>query len=175
MTIIEPEATPVLGNVKVKAVLTVADRTAPKLATEINHATSVELTCALIAGGWTPSGAQGKGQRQRRLCRKSSAETLNAVQWTIGALQYSLGSPQAPNTDIQSMMAEGAKVNIVERLGLDAEDDPFTVGEKTRTHYLQLGEPIAVYDTNDENAEFLVMQEVVYVSGSGPVNGVIVA
>ena len=174
MTIMYPESTPVLGNVKVKVAVAVADMTAPKLATEINAATSVELSCAFMAAGWTPTGSQGKGTKMRRLCSKFDVEQLNPVQFSLGALQYSTGDPQNPESDIVDLMVEGARVYVVERLGMDAEDEPFATTQKTRTHYIELGEPIKVYDTTADNGEFYISQEAVYVS-RGPVDGVIAA
>lgn len=172
MTILYPEGVSVLGNVKVKAVVSVTDMAAPKLATEINAVTSVELSCALMADGWTPALSQGKGTRRRRLCSKTDTEQLNPATFSIGALMYSTGDPQDEDADITGLMVAGAKLYIVERLGLDAEDDAFTVAEKVRTHYVELGEPARVYDTTADNGEFYIQQEVVYV-GRGPVEGVI--
>lgn len=174
MTEVYPEFAPVLGAVKVAAVVAVADPAAPKLATEINAATSVGLTCALMAGGWAPTGSQGKGTRRRRLCDRSTAEVLNAVQYSIGALMYTTGNPQAPETEITNLMVEGARIYIVERLGED-EDNVWAVADRVRTHYVELGAPIKVYDTADDNGEFTISQEVVYVNGSGPVDGVVAA
>lgn len=174
MTVLYPESTPVLGNVKVAVAVAVADLAAPKLATEINAGTSVEMSCAFMAAGWTPTGTQGKGTKMRRLCAKFDVEQLNPVQFTVGALQYSTGDPQSPEADIVDLLVDGAKLYFIERLGMDAEDDPFTVGELVRTHYLELGEPIRVYDTTADNGEFYISQEVVYVS-RGPVDGVIAA
>jgi hypothetical protein len=173
MTILYPEGVSVLGNVKVTAVVAVADLDAPKLATEINAGTSVELSCALMSDGWTPQLTQGKGTRRRRLCSKTDTEQLNPATYTIGALMYSTGDPQDEDADITGLMVSGAKVYLVERLGLDAEDDPFTVAEKVRVHYVELGEPARVYDTTADNGEFYIQQEVVYV-GRGPVEGAIV-
>lgn len=174
MTIIFPESTPVLGNVKVKAVVAVADLAAPKLATEINAASSVELSCAFMAAGWTPTGAQSKTNKMRRLCAKFDVEQLNPSQFTLGSLQYSTGDPQNENTAIKTLMVDGAKLYLVERLGLDAEDVAFAVSQKVRTHYVLLGEPIRVYDTTADNGEFYISQEAVYVS-RGPVDGTIAA
>lgn len=174
MTIIYPESTPVLGNIKVKACVAVADMLAPKLATEVNAVTSVELSCAFLAAGWAPTVTQGKGTKQRRLCSKVDTEILNPAAATIGALQYSTGDPQDPEVGITTLMVEGAKIYIVERLGLDAETEAFAATQKVRTHYVQLGEPVIVYDTSADNGEFYVQQEAVYVS-RGAVDGVLAA
>lgn len=174
MSIIYPESTPVLGNVKVKVCVAVADMTAPKLATEINAGTSIEMSCAFMAAGWTPTASQGKGTKMRRLCSKSDVEQLNPALFSVGALQYSLGDPQDEETTIKSLLVEGAKLYFVERLGLDAEDTAFAVSQAVRTHYLELGCPYRVYDTTADNGEFYVQQEVVYVS-RGPIDGVVAA
>lgn len=174
MTVIYPEGVPVLGNIKVKAVVAVADQAAPKLATEINAGTSVDLSCALTANGWSPTTTQGKSTRQRRLCSKADTEQLSPALHSMGTLTYSAGDPQSPETDITALMVEGAKLYIVERLGLDAETEAFATTQRVRTHYVQLGAPYPVYDTSADNGEFYMAQEAVYVS-RGPVDGVVAA
>ncbi len=173
MTVIYPESTPVLGNVKVKAAIAVSDLTAPKLATEINAATSVDLSCAFMASGWTPTTTQGKGTKMRRLCSTADVEQLNPALHQVGTLLYSVGDPQSPESDIADLMVEGAKLYLVERLGLDAED-PFAATQKVQTHYVQLGKPYKIYDTTADNGEFHMGVEAVYVN-RGPVDGVIAA
>lgn len=175
MTVIYPEGTPTLGNTKVQAVVTIADATAPKLATEINAATSVEISCALLAGGWTPDATTAKGERARRLCSKKGREVLNITTYTIGALQY-VHNPQADDTaagnETRELLVEGTKIHLLERQGLDAEDDAWAVGQHTIDHYVVLGPQIRSGDRTDENGEFFITQELVYVK-DGPVNGVI--
>lgn len=174
MTVVFPESTPVLGNIKIKVCVAIADMTAPKLATEINAATSVDMSCAFTADGWKPSKTQNKGTKKRRLCSKSDVEQLNPALNAIDQLIYSLGDPQNPEDTIATLMADGAKLYVVERLGMDAEDTAFAVGQKVRTHYIELGESYPMYDTSDDNAEFLTCQNAVYVA-RGPVDGVIAA
>lgn len=173
MTIIYPEATPVLGNVKVKAVVAIVTLTAPALATEVNAASSVDMSCAFMANGWTPTTSQGKGTKKRRLCSTTDTEQLNPAQCTVGTLMYSVGDPQNPNATITGLLVEGAKVYFVERLGKDA-DTAFAVSDKVRVHYLQLGKPYPVYDTTADNDEFHMAVEATYVN-NGPVDGVLAA
>lgn len=172
MTVIYPESTPVLGNIKVKVCVAVANMAAPKLATEINAVTSVDLSCAFTADGWKPTVTQNKGTKKRRLCSKSDAEQLNPALHAIDTLMYSAGDPQSPESTIVTLLADGAKLYFIERLGEDAEDVPLAVGDKVRTHYLELGEPYPMYDPTDDNAEFLTGQNAVYVT-RGAVDGVI--
>jgi hypothetical protein len=173
LTTVYPESTPSLGAIKVAAAVAVADLTAPKLATEIEAASSVDLSCALMAEGWTPSTTQGKATRKRRLCSRSDVEQLNPAMNQIGTILYSVGDPQNPETSIDSLMVQGALIYVIERLGPDNED-PFVVGDKVITHYLRLGVPYVIRDTGGDNGEFHMGVEATYVNG-GPVKGVVAA
>lgn len=173
MTIVDPASAPVLGNVKVKAIITIASAAAPDLSTEIDAVTSVDMSCAFMSNGWTPTTTQGKSTRKRRLCSKSDVEQLNPAVHSVGTLMWSEGDPQAPNAAIAALMVDGAKIHFLERLGPDA-DTAFAVGDKTIDRYLQLGEPYDIYDTTADNDEFTRACEATYVN-RGPVRGVVVA
>ena len=96
----------------------------------------------------------------------------------MAALQYS-HDPQQPDSDpdnkLRGLLVEGTKVYAVERQGLDAQTDVWTTGEAVITHHIQVGPQIRMGDATDENGEFYIMQEVVYVDGVGPVNGILAA
>lgn len=176
MSVFYPEGIPTLGNVKVTAVVAVAVLTAPKLATEINAVTSVDLSCYLFPAGWNPTGTTGKGTKKRRLCSRATQEQLNTTTYSLAALQYS-HKPQAAlvavGNEAKKFLTPGIKTYLVERQGLDAQTDTWTVGEFSRTHYVQLGPQIPMGDPADENDEFYIMQELVY-ANEGPVDGVVV-
>lgn len=176
MTVVMPEGTPTLGNTKVAAVVAIVDPEAPALATEINAATSVDASCYLFPAGWTPTGSTAKGQRQARLCSRNTVEALNRTNYTIGALQY-VHDPQtadaAAGNELRELLQEGTKIYFVERQGLDAQEEPFAVGDRVLVHHLQLGPQIESGDRTDENGEFFISQEAVYVSADGPVVGII--
>lgn len=177
MTIVMPEGTPTLGAVKVKAVLAIADRTAPKLATEINAATSVDVSCHLLADGWAPAAETAKQTKKRRLCSKKDTEQISTTTYTVSALRY-IHDPQAddaaPGNEAREALQEGLKFHFLERHGGDAQTQPYAVGDRTRDHYLVLGPQIEMNDP-DENGEFYIMQEVAYVTAEGPVVGIVVA
>lgn len=177
MTVVYPEGTPTLGNTKVKAVLSVASPTAPKLATEINAATSVDISCYLYPAGWNPTGTTAKGTKPTRLCSKTQLEQLNRTTWTLADLQY-VYDPQAddtaPGNEAKELLVEGTTLHLVERIGLDADEDVFAVGQRTRDHFVTLGAQIPSGDRTDENGEFYITQSVIY-ANSGPIDGVIVA
>lgn len=178
MTLVIPEGTPTLGNVKVKVLVTMPDLAAPSLATAINAVTAVDGSCYLFPEGWAPTGTTAKGSRRPRLCQKSQVEVLNRTTYSVGALQY-IHNPQLDDAgagnEMRELLVEGAKLYFVERQGLDAQDTAFAETQRIRTHYLELGPQIWSGDATDENGEFFITQEAVYVNGSGPVDGVIAA
>jgi hypothetical protein len=63
---------------------------------------------------------------------------------------------------------------LLERIGLDAEDVAWAVGQHTRAHYVLLNDQIPSGDRTDENGEFFITQSVIYVN-DGPVDGIVVA
>jgi hypothetical protein len=174
VTVIYPEGTPTLGNVKVKAGLATTNLAAPALATEINAVTSVDLSCFFYADGWSATASTAKQTKKRRLCTKRDTESLHTTTYSIAALKY-VHDPQGADADAgneaRELLQEGAKLYFWERHGLDAQDEPFTVADRVRTHWLELGPQIEMPDP-DENGEFYIMQEVAYVN-DGPVAGVV--
>lgn len=176
MAIIVPAQVSVqtLGNVKVAAVVAIANTAAPSLATEVNASTSIDFSCALTNDGFKPTADQGKTNKKRRMCATSDTEFLQPAQYSFEKLMYSVGDPQSEDSAIIGLMVEGVKLYLVERLGIDA-DTAFAAGQKVRVHYVQLGAPVAMYDPSSDSDEFLKSQTLVYVNGTKPVAGVIAA
>lgn len=176
MTIVMPEGTPTLGAVKVKAVVTVAVPTAPKLATEINAVGSVDISCHLLTDGWAPSAETSKQTKKRRKCSKKDTEQLGPTTYRLAALKY-VHNPQAADAtagnEARQALKEGLKFHFVERQGKDAQTAVFAIGDRTRDHYVVLGPQIEM-DDPDENGEFYVYQEVAYVTADGPTPGIVV-
>lgn len=170
-----PEGTPTLGAVKVKAVTAVADPTAPKLATEINAVTSVDISCHLLVDGWTPSAETAKQTKKRRKCSKKDTEQLGVTTYRLAALRY-IHNPQAADAtagnEARQLLKAGLKFHFIERQGKDAQTAPFAVTDRVRDHYVVLGPQIEM-DDPDENGEFYIYQEVAYVTADGPTPGVV--
>jgi hypothetical protein len=177
MTIVMPEGTPTLGAVKVKAVVSITDTAAPKLATEINAVTSVDVSCHLLSDGWMPSAETAKQTKKRRLCSKRDTEQIGVTSYRVSALKY-VHNPQTADAtagnEARQALKEGLKLHFLERQGKDAQTAPFAVGDRTRDHYLVLGPQIEM-DDPDENGEFYIMQEVAYVTADGPKSGIVAA
>lgn len=175
MTLVMPEGTPTLGAVKVKAVVTVTAIAAPKLATEINAASSVDISCHLLADGWAYSAETAKQTKKRRKCSKKDTEQLGVTTHRLAALRYvhnPQGADAAAGNEARLALKEGLKFYFVERQGKDAQTAPYAVADRVRTHYLVLGPQIEM-DDPDENGEFYIYQEVAYVTADGPTPGIV--
>lgn len=177
MTVVYPEGTPTLGNTKVAATVAVADMTAPSLGTEIEAATSVDISCYLMDSGWNPDATTAKGTKANRLCSKSEQEQLNRTTWSIPDLMYTYdpqAADEAPGNEAKELLAEGSLVYFIERRGLDAQDEVFAVGDRTRTFLLRLGPQIESGDLTDVNGEYVIKQSV-SLETDAPVAGVVAA
>lgn len=177
MSISIPEGTPTLQRTNVMVVLTVADMLAPKLATEINHASSKNISCHLFAEAWNPTGSTGKGSRKARMCTDGMIETLQRTTYTVPDLMYT-HDPQAADgavgNEARAILVPGTVLYLVERQGLPMST-AWAVAQRTRTHKVRLGAQIRSGDLTDENGEYYISQTLVYSVLTGPVDGVIAA
>lgn len=177
-TLVMPEGVPTLGNIAVKACPTVAAPAAPKLATELNAAGSEDISLHVMPAGWGPTSDTPLGTAPPRLGSKKVRQQFNRTTYSLPGLQYVYdpqGADGDPGNEAFDLLKEGVKIHLVERRGMDAETDAWAVGQKTRDHYVELGPQQEMGDPTDENGEFYIMQTLRYVTGDGPVNGVIVA
>lgn len=177
MTLVMPEGTPTLGAVKVKVTAAIANRLAPSLATEINAAAAVDISCHLLADGWQATAETAKNNKKRRLCSTADTEQLGVTTYRVAALRY-VHNPQAADATLgneaRTLLKVGLKFYFVERHGKDAQTAPFAVADRVRSHYLVLGPQIEMPDP-DDNGEFFIYQEVTYVAAGAPVVGTVAA
>lgn len=176
MSLVMPEGVPTLGNIAVKAVVTIASIAAPALATELNAAGSEDISLHLYPAGWGPTADTPLGTAPARLGSRKIRQSFNRTTFSLPALQY-VYDPQAdvadPGNEAFDLLKEGLEFYLVERRGLDAETDVWAVGQKVRVHHVELGPQVTQGDPTDENAEFYIMQVVRYVNGDGPTEGVV--
>ena len=163
MSVYVPEATPATGNVKLAAVVTIAALGAPKLATEVSAASSLDMSQYLYGNSWAPGLDQGKGQARRRLGTKRNQERLNTPVETLPNLEY-VCAPQLPDSDLinkaYALLVPGTVIHLVERLAMDV-DAAWAVGQFVNVYKVRLGERATLAPTDDENADIYVTQGVI--------------
>lgn len=165
MTVMYPEATKAQGNTSVTVAQTVTT-SGPLLATEIDAATSVDVSCFLYAGGAGTS-SQSKGTAPDRLCSTDSFEQFGRTTYTVSDLSYVYdpqGAPEDPANAARTALTEGSDVWLVVRRGKSAQDDPYAVGDLVDLWHVRLGRQNKTTtggDTPDEFAEYSILQSVI--------------
>lgn len=163
MSVLFPEATQVYGNTSVTVVQSIADVAAPKLATEINAASSVNVSCFLYSGGVGTS-TTNKGEAPRRLCTKSVLQQFGTTTYEVTDLQYTYDPQEASahdNNKARVALAEGSEVYLVIRRGLDAQDTAYAAGQKVDVWKVKLGPQNKTQTGDGEFDEYSITQSVV--------------
>lgn len=168
MATIFPAGVTAQGNISVMF-SPVMDRLAPSLA-ELEAVGSLDLSCFLY--GWAPAAEANKGAAPRRLCSKREFEKFGATTESIGDLSYTVDPQAAAASDgkkAYEALTEGTAGYLTERLGMDAEEGDYTIGDFVVVRPVLFGPQIIIGDPTDEFAEFTVNQPVaVQAPGAGP-------
>jgi hypothetical protein len=163
MTVFFPEATQVYGNTSVVVVQTIANPEAPSLATDINAATSVNVSCYLYSGGVGTS-TTNKGEAPRRLCTTSVLQNFGQTTYEVTDLQYTY-DPQEDltheNNDARNALTEGSEVYLVVRRGLNAQDTAYAAAQKVDVWHVRLGPQNKTQTGDGEFDEYSITQAVV--------------
>jgi hypothetical protein len=127
-------STPADGNTLVKLVTAIADTSAPKVATELNAGSSVDISCYLTAGGWKPSLSEQVISDERQ-CSTQTYEQKGRSQRGLDA-EYIDNTNSANATTFnkaKDTLIPGAPMFVVVRTGL-----PYTTA-------LAAGQKVTVY------------------------------
>jgi hypothetical protein len=174
MTVIYPEATPAQGNTKVKVVATIASKTAPSLATEVNAAASLDISCFIR--DWNPEITSNSGTAPPRLCTTVQMPQEGRTQFSAIEVRY-VYDPQAADTvdanKAKALLVEGTSFYAVVRKGLDAQTSAFAATQKVEVWSFRAGRQNKVRSGDDEFSEFEISQ-MLYPTAA-PVDGVLAA
>lgn len=173
MTVVFPDAVKQQGNTSVVFVSTVADPTAPKLATEINAGTSVNVSCFLYSGGDVTS-TQNTGAAPRRLCTTTELQQFGTKTTAITDVQYVYspqGAPTDPSNAAKTALVEGTVWYMIQRRGLSATTSALATTQKVKVTKVQVGAQNEGVTGTGEFDEFSITQSIIALSP--PVAGVI--
>lgn len=163
ITVLFPEATKAQGNISVTVVQTIADMAAPKLATEINAASSVNVSCFLYNGGMGTL-TQNKGEAPRRLCTTDTFQQFGNTSYDVSDLSY-LYNPQEddadPANEAKAALTEGTDVYLVVRKGLDAQTSAYATGQLVDVWHVRLGPQNRSMTGDGEFDEFAITQSAI--------------
>lgn len=158
ITVFFPEATPVLGNIKVNAMLDVEDQSAISL-TEWNAVSALDLSC--FVRPFAPEVATNSGSAPDRLCTTITLPQEGRTQINAFELRY-VYDPQGDETvdenKARELLTRGVVLTLGLRKGLDARLTPPAVGQQTEAWTVRLGRQNRVQSEGDEFAEFEISQ-----------------
>lgn len=159
MTMYFPEATPVLGNLTVNAMLTVVNQAAIKVATEWNAASAVNLSCFLRP--FNPDVTSNSGSAPDRICTTITLPQEGRTQISAFELRY-VYNPQEDDTDpdnaAKELLVRGTELVLGIRKGLSAQTEAVAAGQHTESWRGRLGRQNRVASSDDDFAEFEISQ-----------------
>lgn len=149
-----PQSVGTDGNFWVKFVLAIADTTAPKLATEINAASSKDLTLYLTGDGWTPASDQAPAPDTRLSALQDfenpgkSSESLDVIYVT---------NPMVAAQDLARLtLLEGTVGYILSRRAISRET-PLAVAQMVDIRPVRAGVQMDV--PPEGNSQFKIRQK----------------
>lgn len=133
-------STPADGNVLVKLVPAIADTDAPKVATELNAAGAVDISCYLTGGGYKPSLSE-QVITDERLCTTQTYEQKGRSQRGL-EVEY-IDNTNSPNATTfnkaKDTLIPSAAMFLVVRTGLPY-DTALAAGQKVTVYPITAGE-----------------------------------
>lgn len=163
MSVIFPEATKVQGNTSVVVVQSIASMTAPDLSTEIQAASSVDVSCFLY-GDINPTVNTNKGEAPRRLCTTQVFQQFGNTTYEVPDLQYVYdpqGAPTSTDNKALAALTEGSEVFLVIRRGINAQTTPVAAGDKVDVWHVRLGPQNRSTTGDGEFDEYAINQSVI--------------
>lgn len=166
MSVLFPELISAPGQLKLALVDSIADLAAPKLATEINAVTSLDISCFVISEGWGPNSDQAKGTAPRRVCTVASQETLGTASETLPDLLYAWDPQGAGTVDANKLYTKatpGTTKFIVARYGL-VYTAAWAVGQFVDVHKVKFGVYNPQAPIGDDNGVLHMKQALINVT-----------
>jgi hypothetical protein len=161
-----PPGVKVQGNDKIVLMTAVADPAAPSLATEVNAATSVEITEAAY-GTWDAPVTVNTGNSPTRIGTQEQLPEEGNAQRGVIPLTYPV-DPSKPKTDpvnkLWALLEQGTLLYALVRRGVSKDTD-FAVADQGLVYQVRVGfQPEPTATGTDEYAEYQVAQNLVPVS-----------
>jgi hypothetical protein len=159
MTVIFPEATPVLGNLKVAVLDTVATTTAPDLSSEIGAAGTVDISCFIR--NWNVEISTNTGTAPPRVCTTLDLPQSGRSSMSPIELRYIYDPQDADDSSdentLKAKLVEGTELFVVVRKGIPYAT-AFTAGDAVETYKVRVGRQNRVTSGDDDLAEFEISQ-----------------
>ncbi|MFG2165516.1 phage tail tube protein [Micromonospora chersina] len=164
-----PTSVPTDGTMRVDFVPTIADRTAPKAATELGAAGAQELSGYITGDGWAPSGEQAT-VTDERLASTQTFEQPGRKTKSL-TVTYVHNPDDVANNEAYLTLTEGVKGYLVVRWGVP-RGTAWAAGDIVDVWPVTAGEPMKNY--NGANSVHTATQRL-FVTGDVISDAVVVA
>lgn len=162
MTVLMPELISAPGQLKLQLVDSVTI-TGPLIATEVKAASSLDISCFVLAEGWNPDTAQAKGTAPRRVCTVATQETLGAAAETLADLLYAhdpQGDDAADANKLYTKATPGTTKFVIARYGLPYDTD-WAADQYVNIHKVRFGVQTDVAPISDDNGVLHIKQALI--------------
>ncbi|MDN7120305.1 hypothetical protein INN71_02750 [Nocardioides sp. ChNu-153] len=142
MTIVFPETTKARGNTSIGVLTAYNGDGTLSLATDVNVDTSLIVSCFMYGDEWGITTNENVGQGPKPFCSKKVPQEFGDETVEVAALQYSYdpqGAAASEANRAKTLLVPGTEVWLVVRRGIDAETEPFAVGDIVDLHRVVLG------------------------------------
>jgi hypothetical protein len=174
MTVIYPEATPVQGNTSLLLMPTVADLDSVSLATEVNGASAVNVSC--FVRDFNPELQSNTGNAPARLCTVVQLPVEGLTQFSPIEVRYVYDPQAADSTNdnkAKAFLTRGTEFYALVRKGFDAQNTAFAAGQRYELWKFRAGRQNKVRSGTDEFSEYEISQQ--WFPLTEPVDGTIAA
>jgi hypothetical protein len=174
MTVIYPEATPVQGNTSLLLMPSVADLDSVSLATEVNGASAVNVSC--FVRDFNPELQSNTGNAPARLCTVVQLPVEGLTQFSPIEVRYVYDPQAADSTNdnkAKAFLTRGTEFYALVRKGFDAQNTAFAAGQRYELWKFRAGRQNKVRSGTDEFSEYEISQQ--WFPLTEPVDGVIAA
>lgn len=161
MAIIYPEGTTVQGNTKIQVVASIASLAAPSLATEINDAASLDISCFIR--DWNPELQTNQGNAPARLCTTVQLPVEGNTQFSPVEIRYVYDPQAADSTDdnkAKALLTRGTEFYFVVRKGLDAQTVDWAAAQHAEVWKVRCGRQNRGRSGEDEFSEYEIVQQI---------------
>jgi hypothetical protein len=174
MTVIYPEATPVQGNTSLLLMPSVADLDSVSLATEVNGASAVNVSC--FVRDFNPELQSNTGNAPARLCTVVQLPVEGLTQFSPIEVRYVYDPQAADSTNdnkAKAFLTRGTEFYALVRKGFDAQNTAFAAGQRYELWKFRAGRQNKVRSGTDEFSEYEISQQ--WFPLTEPVDGTIAA
>lgn len=169
---IRPDSAKLYTREKWVFVPTIAVTSSPAAATEVNAATSLDVSKMFFASSARPSASTNLVSQNRRIGDASLAQFVGETQWTLGEIRYSFSPQAAALSDGKKAFEKfpaGTTGYLVHAQDIPVDDD-LAAGDFVNVYQVEFGVQVPVPEGDAEGSEAAIVQTVAITDPNPDIN-----